>query len=361
MQPANIETSTSPNNKEIDLKELCIIFWNEKALIVLSTITFALLAGAFAFLSPPTYQTQATLLPPTVSDLSVYNSTILTIYDGTEANPKDITLSPTEAYEIFLKNFSSQRVRQTFFEQFYFPALQEREPEITQSIAQDKFSDSLTLTLPKKAGEITSIVKFEDQSPELAMSWANEFVHLSLSAAERELLNNIKKQVSTKLLALNTEIETLRIAAKEDTPNQIKRLQEAHTIASAAGLETPPEGSPFIAIANSSRDSTKATFVENDLLYLRGTKALQAELEQLKQREDVDPFIANLPSLVQDKLTLERLHLKKLAVTPASIDRLAETPENPIKPKKLLIILLGLILGSIVGVITVVTRFIFRQ
>src|SRR5690606_31716961 len=129
--------------------------------------------------------------------------------------------------------------------------------------------------------------------------------------------------------------------------DRITRLENALAIANSIGLETPADGVPLVAI-NAQGLSTES-IGSGSLLYLRGAKALQAELQQLKQRKTDDAYIPELPDLQKKQALLESINLNPDLISVATIDRAAIVPEEPVKPQKALIILLGLILGGMLG------------
>jgi len=77
-------------------------------------------------------------------------------------------------------------------------------------------------------------------------------------------------------------------------------------------------------------------------------------LTMLKNRVSDDPYIPELSDLLKRQTLLNKIDLSKVRISVARIDRPAIEPEQPIKPRKLLIIALGIIFGGMLGAFIVI-------
>ncbi|MCY1184331.1 Chain length determinant protein [compost metagenome] len=89
---------------------------------------------------------------------------------------------------------------------------------------------------------------------------------------------------------------------------------------------------------------------------MRGSKALKAEIQNLETRKSDEPFIGSLRSLQIRQSFFKDLQVSPDAVSVYRLDGPIERPDNPIKPKKGLIILLGIFLGGVLGFMVVLVR-----
>jgi chain length determinant protein (polysaccharide antigen chain regulator) len=95
-------------------------------------------------------------------------------------------------------------------------------------------------------------------------------------------------------------------------------------------------------------------------LYLYGSKALIAESNALSNREKLsknlpfgeEHFINGLPEILFEIQQLKNLKIDFSKVKIAKIDEFATVPVKPIKPRKALILALGLIAGGFLGLMT---------
>ncbi|MNR32418.1 Tyrosine-protein kinase ptk [compost metagenome] len=118
---------------------------------------------------------------------------------------------------------------------------------------------------------------------------------------------------------------------------------------------------PLITTLNASAGGELSTALDGSLMYMRGAKAIRAELQVLQARQSDDPFILELRKL-QDRLAfLKGIDVKPDNVAVFTLDSAAEVPETPIKPKKVLIIALGVVLGGMLGVFIALVRYMMRK
>lgn len=353
---------------DIDLRELVRGLWAQKILIIVCTVVVTCIAAAYAFFATPIYETTAQTLPPTASDLASYNvASQLTgeavggiTQSGLNRSPAGIgTLSAATAYKTFLKYLGSDRIRQDFFAQFYLPAHTTSGDQKQIQKYYAKLSKELTITIPSKPNDFAAKVLLEGPDPEIIATWANTYINLAMEASRQELLDDLTAEVRIREKGVKEQIDTLRQVARTTHDDRITRLRNALVVAESIGLETPPSGMPLISVGGFAAVEENA-LSNGNMLYLRGYKALRSELEQLEKRSNNDAYIVELPNLLKTQSLLESIDLAPAKLAAATIDRAAAVPEDPIKPKRLLILALGVILGSMLGVFWALMRDVFK-
>ncbi|TCT09085.1 LPS O-antigen chain length determinant protein WzzB [Paralcaligenes ureilyticus] len=356
-------SQTYPSD-EIDLRELVQTLWASKLLIVLTTLIVTCIAAAYAFLSTPIYETQVQTLPPTSSDLASYNManqlsgpavTGVTGNTGNTGGANGSTdnavpiLTSEESNNTFLRHVASTTLRQQFFTNTYLPAKSNARDRATQELLWTRFNKELVINLPKKPEDGGRMkLTLEGTNPETISNWANQYVQIALKATQKQLLNNLSSAIHLRLQSTQDQIAILRKNAKVDRQNDIARLKEALTLAESIGLENP------------SITGNLITSYTGSTMYLRGAKALQAELNLLEKRTSDDPYIVELPNLLKKQALLQSIDLNPQHLSVAIIDQAATAPEDPIKPKKTLVLALGVILGGILGIFIVFIRQMFK-
>lgn len=196
------------------------------------------------------------------------------------------------------------------------------------------------------------IVELDD--PILAAAWVQQYIDLVIAATKLELKNNIKAEQNVLVKALDLQIKSLLEIAKREREDQVNLLKEALYIAESIGLE------------NASSQSDKASlggnrYIDNDLIYTRGVKTLRAQLDVLQKRTSDEPFIAGFRELNTQLELLRAYKLDDTNVSVVTIDEAAEVPATPIKPKKSLIVALGIVLGGMLGVFAALIRSMIRK
>lgn len=85
-------------------------------------------------------------------------------------------------------------------------------------------------------------------------------------------------------------------------------------------------------------------------MYMRGTKALRAEIRALEERTSDDPFIPALRNLQEKQAMYSTLKLDVNKVAVFRQDGVAEVPDDPVRPKKGILLVLGALSGLVWGV-----------
>jgi len=201
---------------------------------------------------------------------------------------------------------------------------------------------------------------------------------LLLEQAEKDRfsqIDRIKEEDAQKIRQINDQIDRARYQAKENRLNQIVVLTDAAKLAKSLGIIE--NNFKLIKGDGASSDLTIAIGENKDLpeWYLYGEKALLQRVELLQNRTSDDPFIPELVTLnnqlneVQNnnvlktletrqddspfiaeiaKLDVEKIKLESriVAMIDASAMKLSQvalTPNEPIKPNKIMIVLLAFI------------------
>ncbi|WP_460873864.1 LPS O-antigen chain length determinant protein WzzB [Paralcaligenes ginsengisoli] len=358
-----MENQIPPNHSqqdEVDLFDLIQALWSAKLLIFIVTLLVTCVAAAYAFLSTPVYQADVQALPPTANDLSSYNigsqltgapisgiTTGLVINGTTQvAVPNSIReLSPKEAYSTFLQHLASQTVRQQFFEQLYLPAHHAQQTSVSKERLWKQLNKDLKVITPQKPTDIEAKISIDGTNPKTLAEWANAYVAIAANAAKKELMADLAGEIHVRQKSITEQIAAVRKIALIVRQNRIQHLNDAIEVAESVGLlqnsaPVGPHVNPFLA----------------NQTYLLGAKALRAELNILSQRKSDDPYIPELPDLLKKQALLNSVDLNPDHLSVATIDRAATAPEEPIKPKKALTLILGVILGGILGVFIALVR-----
>ncbi|MCQ9618285.1 Wzz/FepE/Etk N-terminal domain-containing protein [Paenalcaligenes niemegkensis] len=325
------------NSDEIDLRDLACTLWKQKVLIVVCTVIVTAVAAAYAFLSSPVYEAEVLTLPPTPADLASYN--IVTQID------KDFKeLTPEQAYQIFLRHLNSASLKLDFFNNEYLPVIEPEPSPAERERLWKGFNKILTVTLPKANTSDLATVAIQGEAPVTISDWTNKYLDQAIARSREEVINTLDSAVNVRVESTETQVSTLRASAERERSHQIARIQEALQLAQAIRLETPPDSGNLI------------TSYTGETTYLRGTNALESELKLLQTRQNNDPYIDKLPELLRKLDILKTVNLQPERLTVATIDSAAVPPEDPIKPKKALILLLGIVLGGMLGVFLALMR-----
>lgn len=335
-----IDSRQMSKRNEIDFIELIQGLWAQKWLVLSLTFLGAVLAGSYAFLSKPVYEARVAVLPPSLSDVAGFNI----------ARSRDSGLPPftvSQVYSVFIRNLQSEGTRRQFFREVYLPSLEERVGSVDGLYRA--FSDDVGVNQPTKELPERYTVVFERHDPEQA-----EYIDLAAQRSMDEMRANAQRELEVKSRNIQQQIDTLRQVVKERRTDRIVRLKEALQVAEAVGVEKPP-------LIGSQIDQQLSAIMEGSLMYMRGSRALRAEIEALQARTSDDPFIPALRGLQEQLALYESKQLSFDRVAVFRQDGNVETPDDPIKPRKILILALGILAGGVLGVLAALLRLLFRE
>lgn len=337
------QASSVPVETEvIDLKVLAYALWRQRFVIVAVTVAVTILAALYAFLSTPIFEAKVSVIPPTQNDIANYN------YGRTIENE----LSPytvKEVFSVFTRNLMADSLRREFFNNYYLPQLTESEKKGSQDELYAEFSKSLMVSLVNKESLDRYVVVVRSESARKGVDLVSKYIVRASELAKEEIKKNIGGEASVLARNMRQQIALLRDVSFKDREDSIIRLREALLVAEAIGLDKPPiiGGSSEVGITGS---------LDGQLIYMRGTKALKAEIENLESRNSDDPFIEKLRMLQAKYDFYSGLESSILNVEVYRTDGVVELPDSPLKSQKSLYVVIGLIVGLILGVLVALIR-----
>ncbi len=337
------------SDDEIDLVELFYGLWTQKWLIVLVTLVFAVSAASYAFFSKPVYEVHAAVLPPSLSDIAGFNL-------GRTGENGLKPFSVSDVYAVFTRNLQSEKSRRQFFREIYLPSLDKAQRFGSQDGLYKAFNGAFSVNAPDKNQPDRYSIVAEHYNPELAPTWAKHYIDQVAERSLDEMLQNSEREFAVQARNIEQRIKSERASAKARRDDRTTQLQEALTVAEAIGLDNPP-----VITGRVSNDSELSAFMDGSLMYMRGAKALRAEMQVLLARTSDDPFIPELRSLEAQYQLFVGVSLDPSNVAVFRQDGEIEVPDQPIKPKKPLIVALGVVLGGMLGVFIALIRLMLRK
>jgi chain length determinant protein (polysaccharide antigen chain regulator) len=310
----------------------------------------ALLGLVYVLMTTPIYEAKGVVLPPKLNGIAELN-----IGRTSEAELTPYTVAAV--YGVFVRNLNSETLRRRFFEEQYLPSLSDEERAGSKGVLYSNFSRMLSVGLVNKAVPDRYGVVVQHPDPALAEKWAALYIEQAASVATEEVVHDARREAGVRAKNLGQQITALRESGNKIREDSISQLREALRIADAIKLREPPLISG--KLANNERVEAKETReakefsadMENNLIYMRGTKALEAEIYNLEHRVSDDPFIANLRPLEAKYEFFKRLEDDVRAVSVFQYDGPVSVSDGPVKPKRLLSVIGGGLIGMTVGIL----------
>lgn len=337
-----VDSKDSTLGDGLDMRALILVLWRQKLVVLVGCLFVTIVAAAYVLLSVPTYEAKAFVVPPRQNDIEGLNY-------GRTVNNNLAPFAVKDVYSVFLKNLQAGSLRREFFKDTYLPALGGGDdPKGSQ---YERLSKSLIISSVGKDTEGRYSVTMQYSDPELAANWVELYIARAGELGMLEVKKNISTEAGVQAQNLHQEILSVRQVGEKQREDTIIRLREALAIAKAIGMEKPP-----VISNNSSASLGIIGSMSGELVYMRGTKALEAEIENLQNRRSDDPFLNKL----RDLETQYNFYKQLEKVTPeAKIyreDGVVEISGTPIKPKTALILSTGFILGLMLGAVIALIR-----
>ena len=404
------------SHAEIDLFDLLHSFWQQKKLIGLITVLVGALAFGYVSFAQQVYRTSSLLRPAAVNELDALNRSGIYTLPAADALLK--VGAALESYENRLSYFKSHqdlftplekpgRTLEQSFEKFSRDAMTLSRPDPNKANELSPFI-KMELAYPSMLNGVEILDGF--------VEYAINNQRQQISADLKIIINNRLKELETKInsarssyhaqkegkiaalvesdklqrATLGDELSALRMQLKIERDARINQLNEAISIAKTLGIKHPttPASMADAAQGSSSRLVRTEITSQGIPLYFMGSDALEAEravllkrttddftdmrvskirkdmqllevnreVELLGQRSNEDVFLKDIEPLRAEVYRLESLNTDMSNLVLVSVDRKAQTPLDPIKPKKALIIALGVIMGLMLGLMIATVR-----
>lgn len=418
-QPLNLTGSD-----EIDLVDLFHSLWGQKWLIMGVVAVVGAAAGAYAFRATPVYEVQSLLRPALVKDLDELNGSEVYKLEPLDALKR--VGASLESYDTRESFFQANRslfeglgnpgstLDQSFEnfsrEQFTilrpdpkkadglpdYVGIQVTYPDGLDgaAIANGLVAHAIAVERERIAADFKVVItnRLSKVERQIKASRAN------YEADKASRIAQISEADALKRADLQDELTALRQQLRTKRHNRIAELDEAIGIAEKLAITKPttPAAMGEQGRVSLGSGSVIRTEVNNQQipLYFMGTETLSAErdallarrsddfaeprvaeiakelkllesnrqIELLKKRTDEDLFLTQLAQLREEEARLKGLDLDLSSLSLVRIDRPALQPSQPVRPRKALIVAVGLVLGGVLGVFAALIRgFVKRR
>lgn len=407
---------------EIDLFELAQDLWREKVVVLVVGAVVTLLALIYALVATPVYQTSSVLKPAKTKDLDQLNS--LGVYELTPDSALDRVGAALESYETRLEFFKNNpalfqplmrpgRTDEQNFDVINREGFKLLRPDPDPK-KQQTFSDYVGLQLEYSKeldgpAIVNGLIQYAIErertrlTEDLGVVITNKLESLQRDLNVLRVGYNTDKEVkitgltesdNLKRLQLEDELAAIRMTLKTKRENRIKQLDEAIAIADSLGIKKPSTPSSLSEGTRVSGSVIKTEVNNQNIpLYFMGTDALEAEkktlvsresddftsdriveiqkelkllennrqIQILQSRENEDLFLAELADKEKAIAHLNSLKLNMDTLSLVTLDQPATQPSRAIKPKKTLIVAIGLVLGGMLGIFAALLRSAIRK
>lgn len=404
------------SNDEVDIFALAQSIWRQKLLVIIPAVVVGLAAVVYAFVVTPEYHVSSVLRPAAINELDALNRS--DVYKLPPADALTRVGASLESYDTRLGFFRANRklfeeferpgrTLEQSFEEFNSDAIKLILPDPGKSDSLSSYI-KLSMDYPKSVDGVTILnglveyaITHERQqiADDMKVIVENRLREIKgkLDAARSNYENEKEAKIAIltetdniRRAQLRDEMKALKDELKTRRSNRVAQLNEAIGIARSLGIKRPATPSSMGESARDGSSNVIRTEINNQKipLYFLGTDALEAEkailsqrksddftevrvaqivkelqllednrqIEVLNRRKNEDIFLRDVEPLRAEEARLRNLNLDLSRLKLVTIDRSALEPLEPVKPRKMLIVLLGLLLGAVLGVSVAIVR-----
>lgn len=329
---------------EIDLRELVLVLWREKVLILLIMVLFAAVGVGYALTASQQWSAKAVIAAPKPEDLLPMKKI------SVQASALGLTGFPDEKslYQEFVQEFNSYENRRNYLKGSPLFAEQVKESALDAKAQRRWLRDWANLVTAKpvdKKGEEPGIsITFAAPAAETSLEMLKGYVGYIVKLQQKKLIERLGAQRDLQLGEMNTRYTVMQEEAKRALQQEVSEVELANRVAKAAGVSTPLE-----------RTSSQERFS-----ILLGSKGLEEKLALLKSL-DLSVYQPKLQELQAEIERLKRVSLEGMDFRPFSYLDAPDEPQSRDKPKRPLVVVLATLLGGMLGIGIVLARHAFRR
>ena len=362
---SNVYSQKINETDEVDLIELIRTLWKKKLWIILSAFVFTIIAAGYAFTAKEQWTSTTIVVAPRSTDLGnllLVRAEYARIIGDSEFSAGGLSDSLYGQFKHFLLSSDLKRefLSQSTLVKEYTKEMTEeqRSNYIENAILNDLVVHEVDLNKKdlKALDKIGLKITFSAETPKLAQAVLTDYVNF----VNLHILNQTNKEFK---LGFDLRLDGLRFSKKQIEESlteakkiQVENLTNALGIAKKAGITDFSKGNsknlsiPEYMLGEGRLSISDSKLADGTYLFMLGEKYLQAQLDIAKNTEIVYPV---------DYYSTER-QLVKLTELESRLDDIGEvksyyylsSPDYPMikdKPKKLLILVIGFLIGLILS------------
>ncbi|WP_162300490.1 LPS O-antigen chain length determinant protein WzzB [Corticimicrobacter populi] len=336
--------ATTPTN-EIDLLVLARAIWSHKYLLLAYIVGAIILAALYVFIiATPRYAVSVYVDAPFSGNLAQLNK---------GRGPAGLEpYTPGQVFAYFTRRLGSDEAFQRYLQ------ITLQHPDGTTLPASELAGNDwrVSIDAPQPKGRNLYKITVQDNTSQAAYDGLVRYLNLARSQAADTLIDDARQSIALSIRNIERTLDEHRQVTREKREDRTQRLTEALAVARAIGLQQPQ-----LTLAQPPSQDALRPYLDGSELYARGIKALEAELAVLKARENDDPFISNLREEQARLRLLQEIDIQLDNVHLFRFDGEVIQPEKPVHPKKKMILVLAVLLGSMLGVLHILWQRILRS
>jgi LPS O-antigen subunit length determinant protein (WzzB/FepE family) len=349
-------TQEQYQDDEIDLRELLISLWRNKALIITITAIFSIVGIIYALLTPQVWSAKAIVAAPLPIHLEQLNRRLeklvaLLDINSNKSNSKTTDNEFTKSnHSEFLELFSGKELYNDFiqaFDSFNNKAEflrtkgyvhKEGQEDVNLQRALESMAKNISVNQNKN--ETSATLSFSADNAQEAGKLLNEYLNFIIDKEVVDKNKVLDGKVASKTNMFSLIFQVRKVEALKRLQEDIERTEYALRISETADIEGP--------IANLNN---KSIF---DIDF--GAKALKEKLKILKEIKTPELFNPELADIRLHLDSLLAMPQEKVSFVPYHFLRSPSEPLNRDKPKRALVVVMATLAGLMMGMVVALFR-----
>ncbi|HHO0939517.1 LPS O-antigen chain length determinant protein WzzB [Aeromonas hydrophila] len=345
-----------PASDEIDLRELLLVLWHQKVLILLVTGAFAVAGIVYAMTARQVWTSQAVISEPSVSQVAELQLAVDKIQAIMSSNSNGVppstavfsSLEQPAIYKSFISAFNSMNNKRAFLTQEGVYAAEMEKSGVSDKRSERVLMSKLAESISAKALDKTNqdmTLNISAETPELALQRLLKYIDFIQQQQIKKTNVELQSIWRNRIKVLTAQYDSVKADTLLKRQEELQRVIYSLRISKAAGVDDPLE----------RIDSQEVFNIQ------LGTKGLAEKLKILNEIKE--PELLN-PELGKIRLQLSSLKSLKLKNADFQSFNIIDSPEEPFtrdKPKRPLIVVLATLLGGMLGGAIVLVRHAFHR
>ncbi|RJT47025.1 LPS O-antigen chain length determinant protein WzzB [Rahnella woolbedingensis] len=309
---------SSRQNEEIDLIDVLMQLWRGKIVIITVMILTIILAVVYLSVAKQKWTSEAIVTYPDSGQIANYNNAMSVLYSQNPGN------APTVV-----------DVQQRFFGRFNSAI-----SALSEQLGNQATPEKLTIVPAVKDQPVPLKISYTAANAAEAQKTLTTYIQQINKRVVSELDNDLQISINSKIEDLKEDLATKEKVAQEKKDLRLKMLNQALIVAQESNI----------------KDTLvqQAETLSEDTLFVLGSDALSATIKNEATRPL--PLDRTYYSARQSLLAITALKSKPDSTYALRYVMKPDLPIHRDSPKKVLILLLGAILGIIVGSVIVLGR-----
>lgn len=358
------------SDDEIDLIELIKTLWDKKIWIILSTFVFTSLAGIYAFSAKEQWTSKAEVIEPRLADFNQYLSIRKEYARIIHDDKFDVATLSTELFTDFERTLSSLDSREAFFQdsELYKQESEGKTDEQKSSLLTTLVREKLTYTKPdlkKEPNANWREISFSAETPIQAQDVLKSYIQFSNQLTYKANLEDFVVLLQDKIEDLKFESENISRELNIQRAIQLENLEKAYNIAKQADIkdysrEVNDLSNQGILLSDNKIPLSDSKLSDGTYLFMLGETYLKAQIDIIKDENVVyPPRYYDIQEQLKQLAALEQ-SVKNVTVNTFSYQASPNYPVMKDKPKRVIILAIGAILGFFLSCFVLIVRNLFR-